>query len=173
MMNDNDNIENLVGLLKKVERKQRREEFEKYRKVSDEIQYELKQYLVKFHQIAKKSEKKALEQINNEYKQEERRIQEFLEQIKDIEINFNKINAEYERGRKSLQGRISKLKEMYSTQLELIQEEERKELRMLKKEMKNLLLLVKKEAYQFSKNNIKFGNMKIINLVKKISSNIY
>ncbi|OII74777.1 uncharacterized protein cubi_00330 [Cryptosporidium ubiquitum] len=173
MMNDNENIENLVGLLKKVERKQRREEFEKYRKVSDEIHYELKQYLVKFHQIAKKSEKKALEQINNEYKQEERRIQEFLEQIKDIEIQFSKINAEYERGKKNLQGRISKLKEMYSVQLELIQEEERKELRILRKEMKNLLLLAKKEAYQFSKNNVKFGNMKIINLVKRISTEIY
>ncbi|CUV04290.1 unnamed protein product [Cryptosporidium hominis] len=171
-MNDNENIENLVGLLKKVERKQRREEFEKYRKASDEIQHELKQYLVKFHQIAKKSEKKALEQINSEYKQEERRIEESLEQIKDIEVQFNKINSEYEKGKKNLQSRISKLKEMYSTQLELIQEEERKELRILRKEMKNLLLLSKKEAYQFSKNNIKFGNMKIINLIKRISSDL-
>ncbi|POM82232.1 hypothetical protein CmeUKMEL1_01365 [Cryptosporidium meleagridis] len=171
-MNDSENIENLVGLLKKVERKQRREEFEKYRKASDEIQQELKQYLLKFHQIAKKSEKKALEQINNEYKQEERIIGESLEQIKDIELQFNKINAEYEKGKKNLQSRISKLKEMYLTQLELIQEEERKELRILRKEMKNLLLLTKKEAYQFSKNNIKFGNMKIINLIKRISSDL-
>lgn len=172
-MNDSENIENLVGLLKRVERKQRRKEFEKYKKVSDEIQHELKHYLLKFHQIAKMSEKKALEKINNEYKQEEKRVYEFLEQIKDIEVQLNKINVEYERGRKNLQGRITKLKEMYSTQLELIQEEERKELRILKREMKNLLLLAKKEAFQFAKNNIKFGNTKIINLVKKISSEAY
>lgn len=172
-MNDSENIENLVGLLKRVERKQRREELEKYRKVSDEIQHELKHYLLKFHQIAKRSEKKALDKINIEFKQEENRLYEFLEQIKDIEVQLNKINTEYERGRKSLQGRITKLKEMYSTQLDLIQEEERKELRILKREMKNLLLLAKKEAFQFSKNNIKFGHTKIINLIKKISLEAY
>ncbi|KAJ1612799.1 hypothetical protein OIY81_1162 [Cryptosporidium canis] len=87
-MNDSENIENLVGLLKKVERRQRREEFEKYKRVSDEIQHELKHYLIKFHQIAKKSEKKAIEKINNEYKQEERRVYESLEKIKEMETQL-------------------------------------------------------------------------------------
>ncbi|KAJ1611585.1 hypothetical protein OJ252_1494 [Cryptosporidium canis] len=169
-MNDSENIENLVGLLKKVERRQRREEFEKYKRVSDEIQHELKHYLIKFHQIAKKSEKKAIEKINNEYKQEERRVYESLEKIKEMETQLNKINAEYERGKKNLQEKICKLKEMYSAQLELIQEDERKELKILKREMKSLLLLTKKEAYQFTKNNVKFGNTRIINFIKKLSS---
>ncbi|KAF7457359.1 hypothetical protein HWI79_2066 [Cryptosporidium felis] len=168
-MSESDNIENLVGLLKKVERKQRKEELEKYKRVSDEIQNELNEYLVRFHKTLKKSEAKTVEIIRGEYLEQERKSQAEIQELKELELQLNRINLEYEKSKKNLQAKITRLKEMYSRQLEQIQEEERKELRNLKKEMKSMLIVAKKEAFQFSRNNVKFGNIRLVNLIKRIS----
>ncbi|KAH8740344.1 hypothetical protein FG386_002856 [Cryptosporidium ryanae] len=166
-MGDSENIENLVGLLKKVESKQKREEFEKYKKIKSEIDLEVKSNILKFYELGKKLERKTISEINNEYSKEENRSFEMKNKIKKLEQEYKTRNIEYEKKKKALQIRGIKLKKYYNSQIEIIEEQERKELKELKKEMKNLLLIFKKEACLFSKNNIGFRNNKIYNIIKQ------
>ncbi|KAK6587686.1 hypothetical protein RS030_81455 [Cryptosporidium xiaoi] len=165
-MADDENIENLVGLLKKVENKQKRQELEKYRKAIDEIDLEVKNNILKFYELSKKLEKETILEINNEYNREENKSLEIKNKIKKLEQEYKSKNIEYEKNRKLLEIKVSKLKEYYNKQLEMIKEGERRELKELKKEMKSLLLILKKEAYLFSKNNIMFGKNKIYNIIR-------